>query len=139
MNREKIADVGLLVLRIFLAVAMMYHGSQKLFGAFGGPGLEATIGGFQASRGIPPLFGYLAVIAEFFGGLGVGVGLATRLAAFGIACTMAVATYVHVSSGDPFMKFELPLMLFGMAVAVMLTGAGSFSLDKAFFGKRGKK
>ncbi|HZH97558.1 MAG TPA: DoxX family protein, partial [Fimbriimonadaceae bacterium] len=94
--------------------------------------------GFQSKRSIPPLFGYLAVIAEFFGGLGVALGLLTRVAAFGIACTMAVAAYVHISSGDPFKNFELPLVLFGMAVALMFIGAGRMSLDKVFFGKKGK-
>ena len=132
--KGKAADVAVFILRLSLGLAMMYHGSQKLFGLFGGPGYEAVIEGFQMRNGIPPLFGWLAIIAEFFGGFGLVVGLLTRVAAFGVACTMAVAVYTHVSRGDPAPRVELPLAFFTIAVGILLLGAGRFSLDHYFFG-----
>jgi putative oxidoreductase len=135
--KGKSGDVAILVLRLALGAAMMYHGSQKLFGLFGGMGYEATLAAFQERNGIPPLFGWLAIIAEFFGWLGLVLGLLTRVAAFGVACTMAVAAYFHISRGDEAARVELPTAFFAMALAIMLAGAGHYSLDKVFFGRRG--
>lgn len=138
MKNAKLADVGLLVLRLGLGAAMMYHGSQKLFGAFEGRGLSQTLEGFQPTQGIPQWLGMLAVIAEFFGGLGVVLGLLTRLASFGITCTMAVAAFVHFSKGDGWPKMEFPIALMCMAICLMCVGPGQIAADSLFKGKKGR-
>lgn len=135
-NSAKLADAGLLVLRLALGIVMMYHGAQKLFGAFGGNGLSQTLEMFQSGMGIPQWLGMLAVIAEFFGGLGIVVGLLTRIASFGVAVTMGVAAFVHFNKGDGWSKVEFPATLMAIAVCLMLTGAGAISLDAAF--RKGK-
>lgn len=136
MDNPKYRDLGLLIIRLALAMVMMYHGCQKLFGWFGGNGLTATLQGFEKGFGIPPFLGILAVIAEFFGGLGLAVGLLTRIAAFGVAFTMGVAAWTHLSKGDPWTKVEFPLMLGLVAVGLLLTGAGQYALDGKLGGKK---
>jgi putative oxidoreductase len=93
-------DWVLTVARVVLGVAFFVHGSQKLFGWFGGHGLSATIKTFRDQMGIPAPLTYLAIAAEFFGGLGLIIGLLTRVAALGIAITMVVAMIkVHLKFG----------------------------------------
>lgn len=126
----------------------MYYGAQKLLGAFGGPGFAAQLEGFQKGLGIPPVFGALAVFAEFFGGLGMIVGLLTRVAAFGCACTMAVATFIKIKGTtslvmtpggpNPMNELGFPLALLAMSVAILLTGGGRYALDARFFGRKGR-
>ena len=126
-----------LILRLALAVVIFPHGAQKLLGWFGGYGFKGTMGYFTSS-GIPAPLGLLAIIAEFFGSLGVAVGLLTRVAAFGIACVMVVAIFkVHAPNGF-FMNwygnqkgegFEYHLLTFGLCLALIIGGAGLWSLD----------
>jgi putative oxidoreductase len=85
----------------------------------------------------------LAALSEFGGGIALILGLFTRLASLGILCTMAVAVYVHAFAiGDPFVNpkgggsFEPALVYFCVAVVLLATGAGRFSLDKLIFGDR---
>ena len=135
-DNQKLRDFGLLLIRVALAMVMIHHGAQKLFGLFGGKGLVATLEGFQAGMGIPQWLGMLAVIAEFFGGLGLAVGLLTRLAAFGVFVTMAVAAFTHIQKGDSFAGFEFPLALALVALGIMATGAGQFAVEAMFKKKR---
>jgi len=126
-----------LILRLALAVVIFPHGAQKLLGWFGGYGFKGTMGYFTSS-GIPAPLGLLAIIAEFFGSLGVAMGLLTRVAAFGIACVMVVAIFkVHAPNGF-FMNwygnqkgegFEYHLLTFGLCLALIIGGAGLWSLD----------
>ncbi len=126
-----------LVLRLTLAVVMFPHGAQKALGWFGGHGLRGTLR-FFGSQGVPLPLALLAVAAEFLGSLGVAVGLLTRVAAFGIACVMIVAILtVHRQFGF-FMNwfgtqkgegFEYHLLALGIAIALVLGGAGAWSLD----------
>ena len=126
-----------LVLRLALAAVIFPHGAQKLLGWFGGYGFKGTMGYFTSS-GIPAPLALLAIIAEFFGSLGLALGLLTRVAAFGIACVMVVAIFkVHVPNGF-FMNwygnqkgegFEFHLLAIGLALALILGGAGLWSLD----------
>lgn len=128
------AGFGLTVVRILVGIIFVAHGSQKLFGAFGGYGLEGT-GQYMASLGLTP--GYLMALlsgsAEFFGGLGLVVGLLARPAAVVLAATLVVAILsVHISHGL-FMAnngYEFALALLGGVVAVLIEGAGKFSLDR---------
>src|SRR5215471_16292962 len=80
-----------LILRITLGVVIFPHGAQKVLGWFGGSGFTATLTQFHQEMGIPVPFALLAMAAEFLGSMGVIVGLLTRIAAFGIACTVIVA------------------------------------------------
>ena len=150
MNASTRANVAILILRVGIGLVLMYYGSQKLFGAFGGFGPQKTISMFQQAMGIPAPFSVLAMCAEFFGGLGLVVGLLTSVAAFGAACTMAVATYENLQQpgiygvilhggGDPSKPF-FTAALCCVAIAIMILGAGTYSLDARFFmKKRGKR
>lgn len=124
-----------LVLRVPLGIIFMAHGAQKLFGWFGGYGLEGT-GQWMASIGLQP--GYLMALAagsgEFFGGLLLLLGLLTRPAALVLAFTMVVAIFaVHIGNGL-FMSnngYEFGLALLAGAAALVLSGGGRWSLDAA--------
>src|SRR5690349_24048557 len=88
-----------LILRLVLGIVMFAHGAQKLLGWFGGPGFNGTMG-FFASGGIPAVFAFLAIMAAFLGGLGLILGFLSRIAAFGILCSMVVPiAKVHGRNG----------------------------------------
>src|SRR3977135_2029520 len=80
-------DVALTILRVVLGVVFFAHGAQKMLGWFGGYGFHGTLGFFTGVLHIPTPFAVLAILAEFFGGLGLIFGLLTRVAAFGMAST----------------------------------------------------
>src|SRR5215831_14639321 len=84
-------DLMLTVVRLVLGVVYFAHGSQKMLGWFGGYGFSGTMGFFTQQLGIPAPFAFLAILAEFFGGIGLILGFLSRVAAFGIACNMVVA------------------------------------------------
>jgi len=129
---------GPLVARLVLGLAMFPHGAQKVLGWFGGNGFTGTMQFFTGTMHIPALFAFLAITAEFAGALGLIVGLLSRVAAFGIASVMLVAILtVHASNGF-FMNwagsqkgegFEYHLLAIGLALVVMIQGAGKASLD----------
>jgi len=109
------------------------HGAQKLFGWFGGYGLEGT-GQWLASIGLEPgyLMALLAGSAEFFGGLALVLGLLTRPAAVVAAFTMLVAIFaVHIGNGLLMANngYEYALTLFAATVALAIQGAGRFAVD----------
>src|SRR5215467_7645182 len=88
------------ILRLALGVVFFAHGAQKMLGWFGGYGFSGTMGFFTGPMHIPALFAFLAIAAEFFGGLGLILGFLTRIAAFGIAVNMLVAIVtVHGAFG----------------------------------------
>lgn len=122
------------VLRIPVGLILMAHGSQKLFGMFGGYGLEGT-GQWMASIGLNP--GYLMALlsgsSEFFGGLALLLGLLVRPASAVVAFTMLVAIFsVHISNGLFLANngYEYALTLFVVAASLVISGAGSYSFDK---------
>lgn len=131
------------LLRLPLGIVFFAHGCQKTLGLFGGSGLNATISVFEHGMHIPPVFAYLAVAAEFLGGLGLILGFLTRIAALGICANMCVAIYkVHWPNGL-FMNWggnqkgegiEYHLLAIGMCLALMILGAGLFSVDNALSG-----
>ncbi|MEA2554615.1 MAG: putative oxidoreductase [Fimbriimonadaceae bacterium] len=145
---DKLLDIGLLILRIGLGLVVLYYGLQKGFGAFNGNGFQGQLDVWEAQRHIPKWLGVLAIISEFAGSIGVIFGLFTRIAAFGIACSMATAAFLGASragalaglwDGDKMVPPTVlyPLALAFMAAALVFTGAGAFSLDRKVF-KRGK-
>lgn len=133
-------DFAALVLRLLLGIVMFPHGAQKLLGWFGGGGYQGTMQGLSQGLGIPGFFVFLAIVAEFFGAIGLIVGLLGRIAAFGIACVMVVAVFtVHAVNGF-FMNwqgtaagegFEYHLLAIAIAIALMIRGSGALSLDRA--------
>jgi len=125
-------------LRIALSLIFMAHGSQKLFGWFGGDGLQATAGFFEQKLGMFPgiFWATLAGCGEFFGGLLVFWGLLTRFGALNLAIVMLVAIFkVHWPAFFAPAGIEYPMSLLGAALALMIAGGGKFSLDAAIYGK----
>lgn len=127
------AGYAALALRIPVGVVLAAHGAQKLFGWFGGYGLEGT-GQWMASIGLEPgyLMALLAGSAEFFGGIALVLGLLTRPAAAASAFAMLVAIFaVHFEHGLFLTNngYEYALTLFAATTALAIQGAGSLSVD----------
>ncbi|HVT77508.1 MAG TPA: DoxX family protein [Acidimicrobiales bacterium] len=123
-------DVALLVIRIAAGCTLAAHGAQKLFGWFGGHGIEGT-GGFMESLGFPRAHAWLAGLTEFAGGLGLAVGLITPLAGAAVAGVMFTVIAVSVHKGFFNMNggFEFPLLIAAAGVALPFSGAGRVSVD----------
>jgi putative oxidoreductase len=147
MSRENTQhDLGLLVLRLVAGTTMAFFGAAKMFGWFGGAGFAGTLAMFHDRMGIPPVFGSLAIFAELLGGLGLVTGLLTRIAAFGVFCTMAVATFTKFQNWGTLVaertlqgavgEAAFPALIGAAALALMLCGAGRFSLDQRFWGRK---
>jgi putative oxidoreductase len=132
---EGLQRLAILILRLFLGVAFVMHGAQKVFGAFGGPGI-AGVTGMLSKMGMEPsqILAWVLSITEFGGGLCVLLGFLTRFWAAGLVIDMAVAVFkVHLANGFFASRngFELPLALGVMALVILLTGPGSISIDRA--------
>ena len=137
-------DNTLTLMRLILGVVFFLHGSQKLLGWFGGFGFSGTMNFFTSMLHIPAPFAVLAICAEFFGGIGLILGLLARVAAFGIAVNMVVAVFmVHFANG-PFMNwygnqkgegYEFHLLALALAITIIIRGAGAFSVDGAIAAK----
>ncbi len=135
--------VASLILRLTLGVIMLAHGSQKVLGLFGGQTLFKTLDMFTHQMGLPLWLASLVVAAEFLGGLGLIVGLLTRIAAFGILCDMIGAIYMVHSKFGFFMNWtgnqkgegiEYHLLVIAICIALIIRGAGVVSLDAAIAG-----
>ncbi|MCK9534343.1 MAG: DoxX family protein [Pseudomonas sp.] len=130
-----------LLMRLSAGAIFAAHGAQKLFGSFGGGGLEGTAQ-WMASIGLQP--GYLMALAagsaEFFGGIALLLGLLTRPAALALAMTMLVAVItVHLPNGL-FMSnngYEFGLALLAITGALVLNGGGKLSLDSMLSARLG--
>lgn len=128
------ASLAPLVLRLAVGVIFAAHGSQKLFGWFGGYGLVGT-GQFFDSLGLHPgeLMAALAGSAEFFGGVALILGVLVRPAALALSFTMLIAIFsVHISKGFFLDKggLEYALALFAAALSLAISGAGRASVDE---------
>ena len=128
------AGWGTLALRIPTGIIFAAHGAQKLFGCFGGYGLEGT-GQWMASIGLAPGYSMalLAGSAEFFGGLALVLGLFVRPATAALAFSMLVAILtVHIDKGLFVTNngYEYGLALLAIAVSLVVTGGGRASLDQ---------
>ena len=131
-------DLFIFVLRLALGLVILPHGMQKLLGWYGGFGFKGTMGYFTQTLHIPYAFGLLAIIAEFFGSLGLILGFLTRPAALGIGVTMLVAAYMGHRKFGFFMNwfgnkkgegFEYFVLAVSIAAVLVITGAGNWSLD----------
>jgi putative oxidoreductase len=130
-------DHTLTLIRLGLGAVFFAHGAQKMLGWFGGYGYAASLNFFM-HMGIPEIFAVLAILAEFLGGIGLILGVFSRIAAFALAVDMFVAVYlVHFANGF-FMNwngaqhgegFEFHVLALCMLFTVMVRGAGAWSVD----------
>lgn len=129
-----------LLLRLTLAVVIFPHGAQKVLGWFGGYGWDGTMGYLTGTIGLPTAVAALVILIEFLGPVALLLGFCTRLAALGIVAVMVGAIQtVHRANGffmnwgnAPTAKegFEYHLLAIGIAVALLVAGAGSLSIDR---------
>src|SRR5271168_2044923 len=127
-------SVATSILRLVLGVVFFAHGAQKMLGWFGGYGFAGTMSFFTGLMHIPVPLAFLAIAAEFFGGIGLILGFLTRIAAFGIAFNMLVAIGMVHSSFGFFMNwsgeqkgegFEYHLLTLAITTFLMIQGAGA--------------
>lgn len=131
--------------RLTLGIVFFPHGAQKVLGWFGGYGFSGTLNSFTHQMHIPVVFAVLAILAEFLGSLGLITGFLSRIAALGIATNMLVAiAMVHHANGF-FMNwygnqkgegFEYHILAIGLALIVMIYGAGKCSVDNLLARKK---
>jgi putative oxidoreductase len=138
-NTSATHDLGLLLVRLILGIVLMFHGSQKLFGWFDGPGME----GFteyltKLDIPMPEASAYLSAITEFAGGALLVLGLLTRLVAVPVVVNMLVAVVAVHAHEFAAAKggMEYALMLCVVALAIVFTCAGRFSLDGCLWGEK---
>ncbi len=119
-------DISLLVLRVIVGVIFMAHGAQKLFGAFGGGGMQPLVDNIG-------MLGYPVAIGEFFGGLGMIVGFLARFsAAANIVIMIGAIAMVHGKNGFFLSNggYEYNLALIGLLVPILLAGPGRYSIGR---------
>lgn len=129
-----------LILRLTLGIVMFPHGAQKMLGWFGGFGFSGTMGFFMDKLGLPWIIALLVIIGELFGSLGLLLGFLTRFSAASfIVIMLGAITMAHLPHGF-FMNwfgqqqgegYEYHLLVIGMAIALLVTGAGRWSVDRA--------
>jgi putative oxidoreductase len=121
-------------LRIAFGAWYIPHGMQKLFGAFGGPGIAGNAAIFDKVGFGPGMFwGTLVGCTEFFGGILLILGLLTRPVAFMFVVFMYVAAFhFNVRFGYFWTKggMEMPLLLLAIALVILVRGGGEYSLDR---------
>ena len=142
MLRKLIATSSTLTtipLRLVLAIVMIAHGGQKVLGLWGGPGFQQFTSGGTPFSFMKPTWLWLgaAALSELVGGIFVGLGFLTRVGAFFIACTMLTAIAgIHWPNGlfGSNKGYEYPLMILGVALALVISGGGQASIDRALSG-----
>lgn len=137
LNELARSQWALTILRIFLGITFIAHGSQKVFGWFGGSGLSGFVGWLAHSFQIPAIIGYIAAYSELIAGLLLLFGIFPEFGAFLIICIMIAAIYlVHAEKGFFIMQggYEYSLCLLIVAVAIIIGGPGKLALwDGKFF------
>lgn len=137
-------STSITLLRLVLGIVFFAHGAQKMLGWFGGYGFSGTMTFLTGLLHIPAPFAVLAILAEFLGGLGLILGLLTRVAAFGIFVNMMVAILtVHAQFGffanwtgtQKGEGFEFHLLVLAITAFLMIEGAGAASIDRKLAGK----
>ena len=128
-------DIGLLVLRLVIGLTFAAHGSQKVFGWWEGPGFEGWRGGVERMGFDPaPFWATVSSLTELVGGLALAFGFLTPLAAAAlVGLAIVIISTVHLPKGffNAAGGFEFPFVLGGGALALLLTGPGSISVDDA--------
>ena len=125
-------DWALLFARVVIGIIFMAHGAQKLFGAFGGPGLTTIV------QMMGPL-GYLVTIGEFFGGLGLALGFLSRFSAASIILIMLgaigmvhgrVGFFMNWAGNQSGEGFEYHLLAIGILLPIVIAGPGRFAIGR---------
>src|SRR3981081_318043 len=141
--RTDARNYALTILRLVLGLVFFAHGAQKVLGWFGGYGFSGTMGFFTHMLGIPAPLAFLAIMAEFLGGLGLIVGFLSRIAAFGILCNMLVAVFMFHRQFGFFANWsgqqkgegiEYHLLAIAITIAIMIAGSGPPAGDAALSG-----
>ncbi|MFY9823034.1 MAG: DoxX family protein [Thermoanaerobaculia bacterium] len=143
--RQTDEDTGMLIVRLALGIVMFPHGAQKLLGWFGGAGFTATMKG-MTGMGLPAAVVVLVIAVEFFGPLSLILGFLSRVSALGFIGLMLGAIFmVHLPNGF-FMNWmgsqkgegiEYHILVIGMALAILVKGSGSLSVDRSMSEKSG--
>lgn len=138
-------DMAGFFLRLLLGIVFLPHGAQKVFGWFGGHGFSATMEAFTVKAHIPAVLAFAAIMAESAGAVALILGFLTRIAAFALAVNMIVcASFNHVKNGF-FMNwfgnqqgegFEYHVLVVAIAIALIIRGAGRWSIDRALSYKK---
>lgn len=128
------------IFRVILGIVLFPHGAQKLLGWFGGYGFNGTMGFLTGTVGLPWILAFLVIAIEFFGALALIFGFATRIIAFGIIALFSGIVFTsHLQNGF-FMNwagsesgegYEYHLLVIGIALALLVSGAGKWSVDYA--------
>jgi putative oxidoreductase len=135
-------DWTLTAIRVILGVVFFAHGAQKMLGWFGGAGLKETLRTMHEFLHLPVPLAFLAVTSEFLGGMGLIVGLLSRVAAIGIGVTMLSAIAMVHGRNGLFMNWlgdrkghgiEYHLLAIALAIAIVVWGSGAASLDRLLF------
>ena len=130
--QSPLPSLALLALRLVAGTAFLIHGLPKIQHPFS----------WMGNSSMPAVLVAAAAVAEFFGGAAWIAGLLTPIFSLLIAATMSVATYTHISRGDPFVgregSYELALVYGCISLVFLFCGPGSFSLDSMLFGKAKK-
>jgi putative oxidoreductase len=133
------------ILRIVLGIVMFPHGAQKLLGWFGGYGFNGTMGFLTGTAGLPWILAFLVIVIEFFGALALIFGFATRIVAAGVISLFAGIIFTSHAANGFFMNwagnqqgegYEYHLLIIGMAIALLVSGAGKWSIDYALQRKK---
>lgn len=123
-------DLGLLIIRVGIGALFIMHGYPKIMG---GTTQWLWLGNQMSAIGItfyPTFWGFLAACAEFFGGILLVIGLATRFAALFISCVMFVAMMMHFGQGDAFGVYSHPIALLVILIGLFFAGSGALSVDE---------
>ena len=135
-------DWSLTIIRIILGVVFFAHGAQKVFGWFGGQGLKETMRTMHDFLGLPLPLAFAAVVTEFLGGMGLILGLLSRVAALGIGVTMLSAIVMVHGRNGLFMDwfgarknhgYEFHLLAIALVVVLVAKGSGALSVDRFLF------
>ncbi len=143
MRQDQLNSVGLLIARLTLSVVFFAHGTQKVFGWFGGYGFSGTLGFFQSALGVPAPLAFVGVIAEFIACILLLLGASTRFASLLTTGQMLAAIYLLHGKSGFFMNyyqqlpagqegFEMNLALIGLSFTLFFAGAGQYALDAKY-------
>lgn len=138
------ADYAVTIARILFSFVISAHGAQKLFGWFGGYGLDATLNYFTGTVGVPWALGLLVVIAESIGAVALAFGIFSRFISASLAIIMFVAASTHIQNGF-FMNFfgnqpgegvEYFILAIALALVMVIKGGGALSVDLWLYRKK---
>lgn len=131
-----------LLVRLILGIVFFAHGGQKMLGWFKGPGLKNSLKTLNEHMHIPAALGFLAIVAEFFGGAGLIVGLLSRIAAVSVVVIMVVAIVLVHGRHGLFLNwfgdreghgYEYHLLALALAMVIIVRGSGALSLDHLLY------